>query len=181
MTVPAPVGPGNAGKKQMATEEKREQVSVLFVCLGNICRSPTAEGVFRKLVADAGLHERIRIDSAGTAGYHEGHPPDARAAAAAAARGFELDGIRARRVAAEDFELFDLILAMDEDNLLDLRRAAPDNARAELRLLLEYAAGRSETAVPDPYYGGRNGFEQVLDLVTDACAGLLEELRRRLP
>jgi protein-tyrosine phosphatase len=165
----------------MAVDEKREQVSVLFVCLGNICRSPTAEGVFRKLVGDAGLHELIRIDSAGTAGYHEGHPPDARATAAAAARGFELAGIRARRIAAEDFESFDFILAMDEENLMDLRRAAPDNARAELRLLLEFAAGCSETAVPDPYYGGRNGFEQVLDLVTEACAGLLEELRRKLP
>lgn len=165
----------------MATEEKRTQVSVLFVCLGNICRSPTAEGVFRKLVADAGLHQRVRIDSAGTAGYHEGHPPDARAVAAAAARGFVLDGIRARRVAAEDFEIFDLILAMDEDNLVDLRRVAPENSRAELRLLLEYSPGPGITAVPDPYYGGRNGFEQVLDLVADACAGLLEELRRRLP
>lgn len=164
----------------MAVEEKREQLSVLFVCLGNICRSPTAEGVFRKLVADAGLHGRIRIDSAGTAGYHEGHPPDARALAAAAARGFELDGIRARRVAAEDFEAYDLILAMDEDNLVDLRHAAPEGARAELRLLLDYTTGRRGTAVPDPYYGGRNGFEEVLDLVTEACAGLLEELRRRL-
>lgn len=164
----------------MAVDEKREQVSVLFVCLGNICRSPTAEGVFRKLVGEAGLQERIRIDSAGTAGYHEGHPPDARATAAATARGFELGGIRARRVLTEDFESFDLILAMDEENLMDLRRTAPEGARAELRLLLEYASGRSETDVPDPYYGGRNGFEQVLDLVTEACDGLLAELRRRL-
>lgn len=164
----------------MADDEKSEQVSVLFVCLGNICRSPTAEGVFRKLVADAGLDGHFRIDSAGTAGYHEGHPPDGRAMAAAAARGFELGSIRARRVAAEDFAAFDLILAMDEENLADLQRAAPEDARAELRLLLEYATGRGVTAVPDPYYGGRNGFEEVLDLVTEACAGLLEELRRRL-
>jgi protein-tyrosine phosphatase len=134
----------------MATEEKREQVSVLFVCLGNICRSPTAEGVFRKLVADAGLHERVRIDSAGTAGYHEGHPPDARAAAAAAARGFLLDGIRARRVVAEDFEAFDLILAMDEDNMVDLRRVAPENARAELALIARVHARRQRDGRAGP-------------------------------
>jgi protein-tyrosine phosphatase len=156
------------------------QVAVLFVCLGNICRSPTAEGVFRKLVEEAGLAGRISIDSAGTAGYHEGAPPDARAMAAASARGFDLSSLRARRIVAADFHTFDLILAMDSENLADLRRAAPQDARAELRLLLEYAGGRSVTAVPDPYYGGRNGFEQVLDLVTEACAGLVEDLRRRL-
>lgn len=165
----------------MAADENPEQISVLFVCLGNICRSPTAEGVFRKLIDEAGLAERIRIDSAGTAGYHEGAPPDARAAAAAAARGIDLGGLQARRVVAEDFEVFDLILAMDEDNLADLRSVAPEGARARLALLLEFAAERSETAVPDPYYGGRNGFEQVLDLVSEACAGLFEDLRRRLP
>jgi protein-tyrosine phosphatase len=165
----------------MSPDENREQFSVLFVCLGNICRSPTAEGVFRKLVADAQLDGRIRIDSAGTAGYHEGAPPDSRAVSAAGARGFDLTAIRARRVVAEDFEAFDLILAMDEDNLAELRQAAPAGARARVALLLEYAAtpGRL-VGVPDPYYGGRNGFEQVLDLVTEACAGLVEDLRRRL-
>jgi protein-tyrosine phosphatase len=165
----------------MPPNENREQFSVLFVCLGNICRSPTAEGVFRKLVADARLDGRIRIDSAGTAGYHEGAPPDSRAVSAASARGFDLTAIRARRVVAEDFEAFDLIVAMDEDNLADLQQVAPEGARARLALLLEYAAaGNRLPGVPDPYYGGRNGFEQVLDLVTEACAGLVEDLRRRL-
>jgi protein-tyrosine phosphatase len=165
----------------MAADLDREQFSVLFVCLGNICRSPTAEGVFRKLVADAGLIDRLHIDSAGTAGYHQGAPPDARAMEAANRRGFELNGLRARRVEAGDFERFDLILAMDRENLADLWRAAPDGARAELRLLLEFSAAAGDPDVPDPYYGGRNGFEQVLDLVSEACAGLLEDVRRRLP
>jgi len=165
----------------MAAELDREEFSVLFVCLGNICRSPTAEGVFRKLAADAGLIDRLYIDSAGTAGYHQGAPPDARAMAAASRRGFELSGLRARRVVAGDFERFDLILAMDQDNLADLQREAPDGARAELKLLLEFAADSGAPDVPDPYYGGRNGFEQVLDLVSEACAGLLEDVRRRLP
>lgn len=165
----------------MIPEEGGEQISVLFVCLGNICRSPTAEGVFRKLIDEAGLAARVRVDSAGTAGYHEGAPPDARAMAAASARGFDLSGIRARRVVPEDFEVFDLILAMDEDNLVDLQNAAPEDARAQIELLLDYSASATRKAVPDPYYGGRNGFEQVLDLVTEACAGLVEDLRRRLP
>jgi protein-tyrosine phosphatase len=163
---------------RMDHQENRAQVSVLFVCLGNICRSPTAEGVFRKLIADAGLDGQVRVDSAGTAGYHEGAPPDARAMAAASARGFDLAGIRARRVAAADFEEFDLILAMDEDNLVDLQQVAPEGARARIMLLLDYAPGNNGRAVPDPYYGGRNGFERVLDLVTEACRGLLEDLRR---
>jgi protein-tyrosine phosphatase len=162
----------------MDHEENRAQVSVLFVCLGNICRSPTAEGVFRKLIAEAGLDGQIRVDSAGTAGYHEGAPPDARAMAAASGRGFDLAGIRARRVVASDFEEFDLILAMDEDNLVDLQQVAPEGARARIMLLLDYAPGNIGRAVPDPYYGGRNGFERVLDLVTEACSGLLEDLRR---
>jgi protein-tyrosine phosphatase len=162
----------------MDHQDNRAQVSVLFVCLGNICRSPTAEGVFRKLVAEAGLDGHVRVDSAGTAGYHEGAPPDARAMAAASARGIDLAGIRARRVMADDFEEFDLILAMDEDNLVDLREVAPQGARARILLLLDYAPGNKGRAVPDPYYGGRNGFERVLDLVTEACNGLLEELRR---
>jgi protein-tyrosine phosphatase len=163
----------------MAFDENQTQVSVLLVCLGNICRSPTAEGVLRKMLADAGLDGRVHVDSAGTTGYHEGAPPDARAVAAARVRGFDLSGIRARRLVPEDFERFDLILAMDEENLGDLRDVAPDGARARLGLLLDYAAGQRGRAVPDPYYGGRNGFERVLDLVTEACAGLVDELRRR--
>jgi protein-tyrosine phosphatase len=158
----------------------RPENSVLFVCLGNICRSPTAEGVFRHLAREAGLEDRVHIDSAGTGGYHVGAPPDARAVAAAQARGYDLGPIRARKIAPEDFEQFNLILAMDEDNLVHLRGIAPETSRARLGLLLDYAPGRREREVPDPYYGGRNGFEQVLDLVNEACAGLLEELRRNL-
>lgn len=156
-----------------------DRYALLFVCMGNICRSPTAEGVFRKLAADSGLVERLRIDSAGTHGYHVGAPPDARAASAAQERGFDLSGLRARRVTAQDFLEFDLILAMDEANLEDLRQIAPLDARAEVRLLLDYAPQRPERAVPDPYYGGRAGFQHVLDLVEEACAGLVETLRRR--
>ena len=164
----------------MAAEKDRVQFSVLFVCLGNICRSPTAEAVFRKLAADAGFGGRIHIDSAGTMGYHHGAPPDGRAAAAALSRGFDLGSLRARRVVAEDFARFDLILAMDEENLADLQRIRPDDARARLGLLLEYAADSGTKAVPDPYYGGKNGFEQVLDLVTAACGGLVDDVRRTL-
>lgn len=164
----------------MASEENQPRVAVLFVCMGNICRSPTAEAVLRKLVEDAGMAQQIQIDSAGTTGYHEGAPPDARAMAAATTRGFDLSGIRARRVTEKDFEAFDLILAMDEDNLIHLQDAAPRGARARLGLLLDYAPGLRGRAVPDPYYGGKNGFERVLDLVTEACAGLLDDLRRRL-
>ena len=164
----------------MTLQMDRPEHSVLFVCLGNICRSPTAEGVFRHLAREAGLEGRIRIDSAGTGGYHVGAPPDARAMAAAQSRGYDLAAIRARKVAPEDFEQFDLILAMDEDNLVHLRGIAPQSSRARLGLLLDYAPGRPEREVPDPYYGGRNGFDQVLDLVNEACAGLLDELRRNL-
>jgi len=155
-------------------------VSILFVCMGNICRSPTAEGVFRRLLAEAGLEGRVRVDSAGTHGYHIGAPPDRRAAAAAKARGFDLSGLRARRVVTEDFDEFDLIVAMDSDNLDDLRAMAPDAGRAESRRLMDFSDGSHGPDVPDPYYGGLNGFELVLDLVEGACAGLLEDVRRRV-
>jgi protein-tyrosine phosphatase len=164
----------------MTLETKSPEHAVLFVCLGNICRSPTAEGVFRALAREAGLDARLRIDSAGTGGYHVGAPPDARAMAAARSRGYDLSAIRARKVDITDFHEFDLILAMDEDNLRDLEGMAPEAARARLGLLLDFAPGPDRRAVPDPYYGGRNGFEQVLDLVAEACAGLVDELRRTL-
>ena len=154
-----------------------EKTAVLFVCMGNICRSPTAEGVFRHHVESAGLAEIVEIDSAGTHAYHVGEPPDRRARAAAERRGMSLEGIRARRVSAEDFERFDYIIAMDEDNLYRLRQEAPDDHKAQLRLFLEFSAG-VETEVPDPYYGGTAGFERVLDLVDDASRGLLETLKR---
>jgi protein-tyrosine phosphatase len=158
-------------------------VRILFVCLGNICRSPSAEGVMRALVSEAGLADRIEIDSAGTGGWHVGSPPDSRSAAAAAARGIDLTGA-ARQVSAADFERFDLLLAMDRANLRELRQIAPgQDARAKVHLLREFdpaSAGGVDLDVPDPYYGGPSGFDDVLDLVQAACAGLLDQLRAEL-
>ncbi len=147
---------------------------VLFVCLGNICRSPTAEGVMRELVRQAGREQEYVLDSAGTGGWHVGSPPDERATTAARARGVELEG-SARQVTREDFEHFDLILAMDRVNLRDLRELAPDAAaRERVHLLREFdPAGGDDLDVPDPYYGGPGGFDEVLDLVEAACKGLL--------
>ena len=156
---------------------------VLFVCLGNICRSPTAEGVFRRLVREAGLEDRIGIDSAGTGGWHAGAPPDERATAAARRRGITLDGA-ARQVGPDDFDEFDLLLVMDRENHAELLRRAPgDEARAKVRFLREFdpaSSARGDLDVPDPYYGGERGFDDVLDLVEAACAGLLDELRARV-
>ena len=154
--------------------------SVLFVCMGNICRSPTAEGVFRKVVADAGLERLIHIDSAGTHAYHVGEAPDRRAQEAALRRGFELGAQKARRVADEDFARFDLILAMDRLNLETLRDRADEAQHSRVRLLLEFAGSARLDDVPDPYYGGAAGFERVLDLVEDASQGLLQHIRREL-
>ena len=145
--------------------------------MGNICRSPTAEGVFRHHAEQSGIVDRLHIDSAGTHAYHTGEPADRRARAAAERRGISLEGIRARRVVVEDFERFDHILAMDEDNLSRLQAESPDEHRHKLRLFLEFAAGQ-EDEVPDPYYGGAAGFERVLDLVEEASRGLLETLSR---
>ncbi|MDH4316745.1 MAG: low molecular weight phosphotyrosine protein phosphatase [Gammaproteobacteria bacterium] len=156
-------------------------ISVLFICMGNICRSPTAEGVFRKVVNDAGLAELIHIESAGTHAYHVNDPPDRRALTAAERRGISLAGIRARRVDPADFERFDYIFAMDRDNLQLLIEEAGGKGRAQIALFLEYATGGRESEVPDPYYGGAAGFERVLDLVEDASASLLDILRSRLP
>ena len=158
--------------------ETKETTSILFVCMGNICRSPTAEGVFRHHVSQAGLAATVVVDSAGTHAYHVGEPPDRRARVAAERRGVSLQGIRARRVADDDFERFDFVIAMDEDNLLSLKDQAPTEHHSKLRLFLEYSSG-SEREVPDPYYGGAAGFERVLDLVEDASRGLLETLSRR--
>ena len=154
---------------------------ILFVCMGNICRSPTAEGVMRHLVREAGLEDEIVIDSAGTGGWHAGDPPDRRATAAARARGVTLEG-GARQLTVDDFEAFDLLLAMDRDNLAGIRALAPDeDAAGKARLLREYdpaSAGAPDLDVPDPYYGGPEGFETVLDQVEAACRGLLDEIRR---
>lgn len=144
--------------------------------MGNICRSPTAEGVFRRVVEQAGLSGGIRIDSAGTHAYHVGEPADRRARAAAERRGYSLADIRARRICAEDFERFDYILAMDRDNLAALMGQSAPEQRGKIHLLLEFSAS-GPAEVPDPYYGGASGFERVLDLVEDACLGLLEVLR----
>jgi low molecular weight protein-tyrosine phosphatase len=153
---------------------------ILFVCMGNICRSPTAEAVMRGLLGAEGLEQAVAIDSAGTGGWHAGDPPDARATAAARNRGIVLEGA-ARAVTAEDFERFDLLLAMDRENERDLLARAPDDeARAKVRLLREFdpeAAAAGDLDVPDPYYGGPDGFDDVLDLVEAACRGLLDEVR----
>jgi protein-tyrosine phosphatase len=154
-------------------------VRILFVCLGNICRSPTAEAVLRSLAAREAPELALEIDSAGTAGYHVGEPPDPRTRAAAARRGYDLSALRARVVEPADFERFDLILAMDRENLRVLRRRAPGSAHERLRLFLEFAAAAIAEDVPDPYYGGANGFEEVLDLVESAARGLLAHLRRQ--
>ena len=160
----------------MANEKTR---SVLFVCMGNICRSPTAEGVFRKLAREAGLAEQLRIDSAGTHAYHEGEPPDRRAQAAAERRGYDLSTLRARRVSEEDFDQFDLILGMDSLNLVTLQDRADEAAHPRLKKLLDYSRKNPGGDVPDPYYGGTTGFERVLDLIEEAGAELLRELGTR--
>ncbi|MEH6628565.1 MAG: low molecular weight protein-tyrosine-phosphatase [Motiliproteus sp.] len=154
--------------------------SVLFVCLGNICRSPTAHGVFVHKVQLLGLQNCVSTDSAGTAAYHVGNPPDRRSSSAAAARGYDLSQLRARQALTEDFHHFDYILAMDESNLFDLQQIAPSDAKAELKLFLDYAPNLSITEVPDPYYGGSDGFDQVLDLVEEAADGLLDVIKLRL-
>ena len=156
------------------------KVSVLFVCMGNICRSPTAEGVFRHRVEAAGLTSSIRIDSAGTHAYHQGEAPDRRAQAAAERRGVSMAGQRARRVRDDDFEVFDLIIAMDRLNLETLKDRADAGQHERIRLMLEFSSAASVEDVPDPYYGGAAGFERVLDLVEDAAEGLLQHLRTRM-
>jgi protein-tyrosine phosphatase len=151
---------------------------ILFVCMGNICRSPTAEGVLRRLLDEQGLAERVEVASAGTGGWHVGEPPDERATLAAGRRGITLAGA-AQQVRAADFRDFDLLIAMDRSNLRELLAVAPDEEAAEkVRLLREFdPASSGDLDVPDPYFGGDRGFETVLDLVEAACRGLLDELR----
>ena len=150
--------------------------SILFVCMGNICRSPTAEGVFRRVIADRGVAHQFEVDSAGTHAYHIGNPPDRRSIDAAARRGIDLTTLRARKVEPSDFQRFHFLLAMDEDNLERLHAMAAPEQRGRVKLFLEYARRSPRREVPDPYYGGANGFEDVLDLVEDAAEGLLEAL-----
>ena len=150
---------------------------VLFVCLGNICRSPTAEGVLRHLAAKEAPQLSLEIDSAGTADYHIGAPPDPRSQRAARKRGIDISGLKARQVAVDDFARFDLILAMDAENLRELRAMQPRNSRAALKLFLEYAPDLKLRDVPDPYYRDAAAFEEVLDLTTAASRGLLAALQ----
>jgi protein-tyrosine phosphatase len=154
-------------------------MKILFVCLGNICRSPTAEIVFRGIVARDAPDLSIEIDSAGTASYHVGAPPDIRTTQAALRRGYDMSALRARAVEPRDFGRFDLILAMDRHNLEVLQQRAPVAARTRIRLFLEFAPDAGATEVPDPYYGGANGFEEVLDLVEAAARGLLRHVRSK--
>jgi protein-tyrosine phosphatase len=155
---------------------------ILFVCMGNICRSPTAEGVMRRLIDDAGLSDSFEVESAGTGGWHAGEPPDERATLAASRRGVTLEGA-ARQVRASDFRRFDLLIALDRANLRELLAIAPDEDAAEkVRLLREFdpASSGGDLDVPDPYYGGDRGFDTVLDMAERACRGLLDELRARV-
>ncbi len=156
-----------------------DKVCVLLVCMGNICRSPTAEGVLRHMADREGVAGLFEIDSAGTHGYHVGAPPDTRAQKAALRRGYDLSALRARSVNELDFTHFDCILAMDRDNLDTLRRACPTEHRHKIGLFLEYAANYDDEEVPDPYYGGDAGFERVLDLAEDAARGLIAAMRTK--
>jgi protein-tyrosine phosphatase len=155
------------------------KVNVLFVCMGNICRSPTAEAVFRNYVEQDGLSDVIHIDSAGTHDYHIGEAPDGRTQRAASQRGYDMSALRGRQVAAGDFARFDYVLAMDEANLSILQRLRPRDAESHLGLFLEFAEKHDEREVPDPYYGGAQGFEHVLDLVEDAAGGLLRHIKQQ--
>ena len=154
-----------------------KKLRVLFVCLGNICRSPTAEGVFKKMVADEGLEEQIFVDSAGTSGWHIGSSPDHRTCMVAESRGIDLSGLRGRQVAKSDFDKFDYILAMDSDNLHNLRQMQTPKPDQHLGLFLEFSRNYSIKDVPDPYHGGTSGFEKVYDLIEDASEGLLNQLK----
>lgn len=157
----------------------RQPTHVLFVCMGNICRSPTAEAVFRRLVELRKLSREIVIDSAGTHDYHVGEPPDRRATATAARQGYDLSVLRGRQVNVEDFRKFDYVLAMDMDNLILLQNQCPPEYRSKLGLFMAFAKQHSEREVPDPYYGGAQGFETVLRMAEDAAEGLLEDILKR--
>ncbi len=153
-------------------------IRVLFVCMGNICRSPTAEGVFRKLVLEQGMEKSIEIDSAGTHAYHVGAPPDRRSQEAARRRGIDISGLRGRAVERNDFGRFDYVLAMDDENYENLLDIAPEEQRYKVRLFLEFAPQLPEREVPDPYAGGPEGFERVLDMIEAAAQGLLVEIKK---
>lgn len=169
------------GRQRRQNEAKaKAMVRILFVCMGNICRSPVAEGVFRRMLEGAGLNEKIYVDSAGTHSYHTGAPPDPRSQATALRRDIDLRDLRARRVTVADFAQFDYVLAMDRENLDHLLALCGDpGLRRRIQLFLDYAPHLPEREVPDPYYGGPNGFERVMDLIEEAAEGLLVDIRRR--
>lgn len=169
---------GKSAGTAAGSGESAPAARVLFVCMGNICRSPTAEGVFRQTMQTRAPDLNVHVDSAGTHAYHVGEPPDHRACRAAARRGIDLSDQRARRVSTADFSAFDLVLAMDEDNLRMLSGISPPEYRSRIRLFLEFAPEAGRDSVPDPYYGGATGFEYVLDLVEEASLGLLAYLQR---
>ena len=153
---------------------------VLMVCMGNICRSPTAEGVLRKYIQNNNLGDVVEVDSAGTHGYHVGEAPDSRTQRAAAARGYNLSQLRERKVARQDVDYFDLILAMDKSNLDNLRRMAPPEAHQRIKLFMDFSRNFDDDEVPDPYYGLGHGFDLVLDMVEDAAQGLIDDLKKKL-
>ena len=155
-----------------------KKTRVLFVCMGNICRSPTAEGAFLALLKQEGVHEQVNIDSAGTHAYHVGEAPDLRAQKTAEGRGYNLSGLRARKVIFADFEDYDYLLAMDEDNYEHLMSACPDEYKDKVQYFLDYAPHIETREVPDPYYGGKYGFDRVLDMVEEASIGFLDSLKQ---
>ncbi len=153
---------------------------VLLVCMGNICRSPTAEVVLRQMIKNNKLGHIVEVDSAGTHGYHVGEAPDSRTQRATLVRGYNLSQLRARKVARQDIDYFDLILAMDKSNLDNLRRMAPPEAHERIKLFMDYAKNFEDDEVPDPYYGLGHGFDLVLDMVEDAAQGLVDEIKRKV-
>ena len=155
-------------------------MKVLFVCMGNICRSPTAHGVFRQYIHESGLSQTVSVDSAGTHAYHIGEAPDARSQEHALKRGYQLSDLQARQLKASDFDEYDLVLVMDWDNYALTEQQCPPNKKHKIRRLTEFCKTLEASVVPDPYYKGAEGFEEVLDLVEDACDGLLEHVRARL-
>jgi protein-tyrosine phosphatase len=166
--------------KRWFRRDDTTRMRVLMVCMGNICRSPMAEAVLRTKLERAGLTPLVAVDSAGTHGFHKGSRPDPRAVALAARRGYSLEGLKSRPVLAGDFERFDLLLAMDRENLDTLRDRCPPPAHDRLQLLLTFAPSVPVDEVPDPYFGSEAGFEHALDLIEPACDGLLRNLQRRL-